>query len=421
MVLPTPTIRQISLMPRVRSRILVRRTDVVHAFWVSANEAREEARTGAGIAHQQAHFRALAAAEVTIIALGRCYRMVRTLVEKYHPGLMTTGTEQDIRDLATTLDAAAVIVGDERLRGFTQLHLSTFPGVGHHDQPCRNASAGQRTLKIYGLTVSIPTDDTYNSTHQGMGPAVELMSGSRAISSRRRSARTVVSHSRLCVNCSHWLRTGLWHLEGTMPRRYRRRSSRSRGEMSIFQMCTGAGALMGFLVWSVGTGDNLVPLLLFTALGVVAGVVIERAVKPRRAKSVRQSSYVQQSQARSPRAQKIQDQKDGVLTGEDLVQRNILDWLEEDRPDIFVAHIPNGGHTSWRAAHLLRIGMVKGMPDLILINGQGEVGFMEVKTDTGSISMDQHDVKHQLTGRGLPHAFVRSVRDCSQTLAVWGW
>ena len=64
-----------------------RRTDAAHALWASAVEARDRARTEAGIPQRHAHFNALAAAEVAIIALGRCYRMARILVEKYCPGM----------------------------------------------------------------------------------------------------------------------------------------------------------------------------------------------------------------------------------------------------------------------------------------------------------------------------------------------
>ena len=80
---------------------LARRTDAAHALWVYAIEARDEARKGAGILHRQAHFNALAAAEVAIIALGRCYRMVRILVEKYCPGL-------DLPDGVTKTDDAVL-------------------------------------------------------------------------------------------------------------------------------------------------------------------------------------------------------------------------------------------------------------------------------------------------------------------------
>ena len=65
---------------------LARRTDAAHALWSSAIQARDLARGGQGsIPARQAHFQALGAAEMTIIALGRCYRMVDGLVEKYCP------------------------------------------------------------------------------------------------------------------------------------------------------------------------------------------------------------------------------------------------------------------------------------------------------------------------------------------------
>ena len=67
---------------------LARRIDAAHALWASAIEARDSARERRGsVAAQQAHFAALGAAEITIIALGRCYRMVSGLVERFCPEL----------------------------------------------------------------------------------------------------------------------------------------------------------------------------------------------------------------------------------------------------------------------------------------------------------------------------------------------
>ena len=66
---------------------LARRTDAAHALWASAIQARDKAREAGGIDRRQAHFQALAAGEVAIIALGRCYRMVRALIERYCPEL----------------------------------------------------------------------------------------------------------------------------------------------------------------------------------------------------------------------------------------------------------------------------------------------------------------------------------------------
>ena len=57
-----------------------------------AIEARDKARKEDGILERQAHFNALAAAEMAIVALGRCYRMVSALVERYCPELQVPGS-----------------------------------------------------------------------------------------------------------------------------------------------------------------------------------------------------------------------------------------------------------------------------------------------------------------------------------------
>lgn len=102
---------------------LARRTDAAHALWVAAIEARDEARKEAGIPHRRAHFNALAAAEVAIIALGRCYRMARTLVEKYCPGMDlpdgVTKTEEAVLEMRNAFEhideRAEAKVGREKL------------------------------------------------------------------------------------------------------------------------------------------------------------------------------------------------------------------------------------------------------------------------------------------------------------------
>lgn len=60
---------------------------LAHALWALAIEARDNARTDGGIPQRLAHFNAISAAEVAIVALGRCYRMVNALVEKHCPEL----------------------------------------------------------------------------------------------------------------------------------------------------------------------------------------------------------------------------------------------------------------------------------------------------------------------------------------------
>ena len=208
-----------------------------------------------------------------------------------------------------------------------------------------------------------------------------------------------------------------------MSRRRNRYSPAQRSALHVVAVCGVIGAITGWaLAGDVDTAWHLHGLM----IGMLIGASLVWAGR----KAFKGSGHGPASKARgkfhngsppSPQAHKIQDQKAGVLTGEDFLQRQILDWLATTRPDIFVAHIPNGGHTSWRAAHLMRVGMVKGMPDLILIGARGQVGFLEVKTASGSLRREQRSIQALLTTRGLPHAVVRSPAECNQALYSWGW
>ena len=95
---------------------LARRADAAHTLWVSAVEARDKARTESGIPQRQAAFNALAAAEVAIVALGRCYRMVSALVEKYCPELQVpdsvTTTQEAVLEMRNAFEHI-----DERAEG----------------------------------------------------------------------------------------------------------------------------------------------------------------------------------------------------------------------------------------------------------------------------------------------------------------
>lgn len=95
---------------------LARRTDAAHALWVSTIEARDRAIKQRGIAQRQAHLHALAAAEVTIITLGRCYRMVLDLVKKYCPSLQVpdsvTRTSEAVQEMRNAFEHI-----DERAEG----------------------------------------------------------------------------------------------------------------------------------------------------------------------------------------------------------------------------------------------------------------------------------------------------------------
>ena len=95
---------------------LARRTDAAYALWASAIQARDKAKDEGGIPQRQGYFNALAEAEVAIIALGRCYRMVYGLVEKYCPELQVpdsvTKTLEAVQEMRNAFEHI-----DERAEG----------------------------------------------------------------------------------------------------------------------------------------------------------------------------------------------------------------------------------------------------------------------------------------------------------------
>ena len=95
---------------------LARRIDAAHVLWALAIQARDKARDDGGILQRQGHFKVLAAAEVAIIALGRCYRMVRALIEKYCPELQVpdrvTKTLEAVQEMRNAFEHI-----DERAEG----------------------------------------------------------------------------------------------------------------------------------------------------------------------------------------------------------------------------------------------------------------------------------------------------------------
>jgi hypothetical protein len=92
--------------------------------------------------------------------------------------------------------------------------------------------------------------------------------------------------------------------------------------------------------------------------------------------------------------------------------------------------VPNGsvlaGDGKARAIQtnaLKKAGMLPGMADLILFDRRvRRVGFIEVKSKTGTISPAQEAFANLATGTwALPYAVVRSVDDTRAALHEWGW
>ena len=113
---------------------LARRTDAAHSLWVSAIGARDKAITEDGISQRQAAFHALAAAEMAIVALGRCYRMVSALVEKYCPELQVPSSVAKTQETVLQMRNAFEHI-DERVEGNTGRGKPDTDALTIFDQP----------------------------------------------------------------------------------------------------------------------------------------------------------------------------------------------------------------------------------------------------------------------------------------------
>ena len=95
---------------------LARRTDAAHALWASAIQARDDAREAKGIPQRQGALNALATAEMAVIALHRCFKMVYGLVEKFSPGLQVPASVDKIHAPVMEIRHAFEHI-DERAQG----------------------------------------------------------------------------------------------------------------------------------------------------------------------------------------------------------------------------------------------------------------------------------------------------------------
>ncbi len=108
------------------------------------------------------------------------------------------------------------------------------------------------------------------------------------------------------------------------------------------------------------------------------------------------------------------------FNAEARIQAAVVDWIKTVAPGVLVFHIPNGGlRSKAEAARLKWIGVLAGIPDLIVIAPGRRAFFLEVKTEAGRLSTDQLAVHDRLVALGTPAAIVRSIDDARLAFAAW--
>jgi hypothetical protein len=102
---------------------------------------------------------------------------------------------------------------------------------------------------------------------------------------------------------------------------------------------------------------------------------------------------------------------------------SIIDAIELARTaDVArVWHTPNGGKRSpGEASRLSEMGVLAGVPDIIIALYSGRMIFMEVKSRKGQVSKQQRDFMNAMQECGHVTSVVRNLQDALATLVKHG-
>lgn len=87
--------------------------------------------------------------------------------------------------------------------------------------------------------------------------------------------------------------------------------------------------------------------------------------------------------------------------------------------DCIVFHPANNSMTAWRGAQMRALGVLKGVPDLVLL-WNGKVGFIEFKSPTGRLTPEQSAFFGEVERQGHKTAVVRSMEEIEALVQQWG-
>lgn len=106
---------------------------------------------------------------------------------------------------------------------------------------------------------------------------------------------------------------------------------------------------------------------------------------------------------------------------EDQIHKAVVAHLSaRSIPGTFWFHPANDGKRSFATANRMKsMGMIAGIPDLILLKG-GEVFGLEFKSAKGRVRPSQHLIHAAMREAGARTEIVRSVEEALVTLEYWG-
>lgn len=106
------------------------------------------------------------------------------------------------------------------------------------------------------------------------------------------------------------------------------------------------------------------------------------------------------------------------------IQIAVVQFATLQCPSAFILSVPNEGKRSLHlGAHMKRMGLTPGAPDLLLFNSRATPPCMawEVKSPKGCLTDNQKRWRDQWQGNGFTYDVIRSVEDASESLKRAGW
>lgn len=97
---------------------------------------------------------------------------------------------------------------------------------------------------------------------------------------------------------------------------------------------------------------------------------------------------------------------------EEIIHRQIVEWLQWAHPDLLVFHPYNGGYRTKAEAGIGKaLGVKAGTPDLVFVLPGGKCAFMEIKAPKKYLTKVQKEFAFKAANLGARFATVRSFEE----------
>ncbi len=104
---------------------------------------------------------------------------------------------------------------------------------------------------------------------------------------------------------------------------------------------------------------------------------------------------------------------------ESQIQQAAVTWFRLQYPGMLIAAVPNGGFRNAREAAIMRKeGVLAGFSDLVVI-GEQNVLFVEMKTPKGRLSPLQSLFKRRVESLGFEYLVCHSLEEFVQSIRRW--